>query len=96
MRGGRIPGAVHFPGVRNLDPDIHRFLSPDLLRAQAMEAGLRPENRVITYCGAGMVASTGLLALHLAGYRDLALYDASWDEWGTDPASPLEHDRPAG
>ncbi len=31
----------------------------------------------------------GLFALHLAGYPDLALYDASWDEWGHDPHLPI-------
>ncbi|MCI0729525.1 MAG: hypothetical protein L0332_22825 [Chloroflexi bacterium] len=33
-----------------------------------------------------------LFALHLAGYPNLALYDASWAEWGTDPARPIERD----
>jgi 3-mercaptopyruvate sulfurtransferase SseA len=35
-------------------------------------------------------ASLGLFALHLVGYRDIAPYDASWEEWGTDPALPVE------
>ena len=34
--------------------------------------------------------SIGLFALYLAGYRDVALYDASWEEWGTDPKRPVE------
>ncbi len=33
-----------------------------------------------------------LFALHLAGYRDIALYDASWEEWGTDPAFLVERE----
>ena len=31
----------------------------------------------------------GLFALHLAGFPNLALYDASWEEWGHDPRLPV-------
>ena len=51
---------------------------------------MEPEQRVITYCGSGISASLGLFALHLVGYRDITLYDASWEEWGTDPTLPVE------
>jgi len=54
---------------------------------------LEPEQRVITYCGSGISASLGFFALHRAGYRDIALYDASWEEWGADPALPIERER---
>jgi thiosulfate/3-mercaptopyruvate sulfurtransferase len=56
----------------------------------AEEAGITAGQRVIAYCGVGISASLGLFALHLAGYPDLALYDASWAEWGTDPSRPVE------
>src|SRR6266581_8090130 len=56
----------------------------------ARTRGIEPTHRVITYCGVGISASLGLFALHLAGYRNLALYDASWEEWGTDPNHPIE------
>jgi thiosulfate/3-mercaptopyruvate sulfurtransferase len=49
------------------------------------KAGIEPEQRIITYCGVGISASLGLFALYLAGFRNRALYDASWEEWGTDP-----------
>jgi len=38
----------------------------------------------------GISASLALFALYLAGYRHLAFYNASWEEWGTDPARPVE------
>lgn len=93
MRSGRLPRARHLHSVRNLDPEASwTFRSPERLRQLALAAGIEPDRRVITYCGVGISASLTLFALHLAGYRDLALYDASWSEWGTDPKRPVERD----
>jgi thiosulfate/3-mercaptopyruvate sulfurtransferase len=93
MRGGHIPGARHLHGVDNLDPESNYvYLAPEKLRARAEAAGLEPGQRVITYCGVGISGSLGLFALYLAGFRNLALYDASWSEWGTDPERPVERD----
>jgi thiosulfate/3-mercaptopyruvate sulfurtransferase len=93
MRGGHIPGAVHLSASRLLNPADWTYLPPESIRSLAGGAGLEPGQRVITYCGAGISASLGLFALHLAGYRNVALYDASWEEWGTDPTFPVERER---
>jgi thiosulfate/3-mercaptopyruvate sulfurtransferase len=90
MRGGHIPGAVHLHALRLLHPVDWTYLPRESLLAVARGAGLEPQQRIITYCGSGISASLGLFALHLAGYRDIALYDASWEEWGTEPTLPVE------
>jgi len=69
---------------------IFAYRSSETLRELARAIGLEPEQYIITYCGVGISASLALFALYLAGYRHLALYDASWEEWGTDPARPVE------
>ena len=93
MRGGHIPGAAHLHATRLLNPADWTYLSPESIRSLATRAGLDPGQRVITYCGVGISASLGLFALHLAGYRNVALYDASWEEWGTDSTLPVELER---
>ena len=90
LRGGHIPGAANLPSSGNFDPEDWTLLGPSALRARAESAGLSPEQRVIAYCGVGISASMGIFALHLAGYSHLALYDASWEEWGHDPELPIE------
>jgi len=90
MQAGHIPGAVHLESSDNLDHSSWTYLPTEELRTRFEAAGLHPDQRIITYCGVGISASVGLFALYLAGYRNLAIYDASWEEWGTDPDVPIE------
>ena len=89
-RGGHIPGAFHLhAGPTTLNQTDWTYLSPETIHRRALAAGVKPGQRIVTYCGCGISASLGLFALHLAGFRNLALYDASWEEWGTDPNRPV-------
>ena len=41
------------------------------------------EDRALTFsCGSGVTACVDALAATVAGYRDLAVYEGSWSEWG--------------
>ena len=71
------PVAGHIPGAVNLPVAELPDRAPQL-----------PE-RVGAYCGSGVVAAQAVLALHLAGRRDAALYVGSWSEWITDPDRPV-------
>lgn len=91
MRAGHIPGAVNITSSTNLDPaNDYTYLPLAELRRKAVEARLKPDQKVITYCGVGISASLGLFSLYLAGFRNLGLYDASWEEWGTQLDLPIE------
>jgi thiosulfate/3-mercaptopyruvate sulfurtransferase len=94
LKGGRLPGAVNLESSGLLDHKTWSYLTPQKILEQTQALGLDPEKRVITYCGCGVSASLGLFALRLAGFKDLALYDGSWEEWGRDPAKPIERDNP--
>ena len=85
-RPGHIPGARSMPWAGNLGQD-GRFLPAATLRARYADAVGRP---VVAYCGSGVTACHDLLALHLAGHDDAALYPGSWSQWGADASRPAE------
>ncbi|MDX1437352.1 MAG: sulfurtransferase, partial [Anaerolineales bacterium] len=81
MRAGHLPGAVHLNSTDNFDQSDWTLREPGDIHRDALAAGIKPDQRVITYCGCGMSASLGLFALHLAGFENIALFDGSWEQW---------------
>jgi len=88
-RAGHIPGSVNVPTVDLVDPVTQAYLPPDQLRAAFESAGALDGERAITYCRAGIAASSDALILTLLGAQDVAVYDASLAEWAADPSLPL-------
>lgn len=82
-RPGHIPGARSAPWQDNLD-EHGRFRVPEELRKHYGDGPF------VAYCGSGVTACHDLLALHLAGAVDTALYPGSWSQWGADPSRPAE------
>jgi thiosulfate/3-mercaptopyruvate sulfurtransferase len=55
--------------------------------------GLNPDQKIITYCGAGYYGAFDLFVLYLLGYDQVSLYDGAWMEWGANPKLPVETKR---
>ncbi len=89
-RKGRIPGAVNVPVFTLWDGPHKTWKTEAELRAIYEAAGVTPDARVITYCNAGVSASTGLLALKLLGCASAANYSGSWYDWERDPDNPAD------
>lgn len=80
LRGGHMPGAVSLPFGDLQRPDGRMRPAAELRAAFAAAAGDR--ERLRFSCGSGVTACVLALGATLAGYRDLAVYDGSWSEWG--------------
>jgi thiosulfate/3-mercaptopyruvate sulfurtransferase len=88
IRAGRVPWARNVPWHQLYRGD-GTLKSPAELRELFADVGVTPRTKCITYCGVGLSASALLFALELAGVREAALYEGSWEEWGRDAARPV-------
>ena len=88
LKAGHIPGALNLPASDLLAAD------GTLKEAQALTglfaaAGVDLEKPITTSCGSGVSAAVATLALARLGRLDVALYDGSWTEWGSQPDTPV-------
>ena len=88
VRGGHMPGAKNLPYAKFFADD-GTFVSRGRLQEIFAAADLDPDKPVITSCGSGVTATILALGLNLLGRGDVRVYDGSWVEWGSDPATPV-------
>jgi thiosulfate/3-mercaptopyruvate sulfurtransferase len=87
VASGHIPGARNLPHGQLFNAD-GTYQDKAGLTAAFAAAGVDLARPVVTSCGSGITASVLAFALHLLGKEDVALYDGSWAEWGSDAEVP--------
>jgi len=85
-RPGHIARATNVP-VMSLIDETGRYRPQSEL--EALLSGDR-DARTITYCGGGIAASANAFVMTRLGYKNVAVYTASLQEWAADESLPME------
>lgn len=89
-RSGHIPGAKNVFWMQNIVSEENPVMRPvNDLRKMYADAGVKPENKIISYCRTGGQASYTYFTLKYLGY-DVAMYDGSFFEWSNLPDTKVE------
>ena len=89
LRGGHLPGSRNLP-FNELVSSEGVMLPPDALRRRIEAAGIAPDRPIVATCGSGVSACAFVLAMHLLGRDDVAVYDGAWTEWGGRTDTPVD------
>lgn len=89
-RPGHIPGSVNIPTASLVDAATGRYFDQAKIEEIFARGGVKPDDEIIAYCGAGVAASNVVFARMLTGAQAPAgVFDGSLLEWSADPKRPL-------
>jgi len=88
QRPGHIPGAATIPYTSLVDDQGRLKPAADLARRFA-DAGVKPGDRVVSYCHIGQQASLVYFTARYLGF-DARLYDGSFEDWSRHAELPVE------
>ncbi|OAH55846.1 3-mercaptopyruvate sulfurtransferase [Domibacillus aminovorans] len=83
---GHIPGAINRFFAEGLDGTKWKSKEEQASRFEH----IHKDEPVIVYCGSGVSATPNVMALQMAGYKNVKLYPGSYSEWSSDTSRPVE------
>jgi thiosulfate/3-mercaptopyruvate sulfurtransferase len=89
-KAGHIPGAVNLPASAAYTKSGTFKNKAELEALAAAAVGKDKSQEIITYCDAGKCCPTWAFILsRVLGYKNVRLYDGSFEEWTKDPSLPV-------
>lgn len=88
-RLGHIPSSKNVPFMFLVNQKTGEFLDLEMLEVIFEEAGAFGKDKVVSYCGGAVGASSGVFLMSVLGIENVALYNGSLKEWADDPELPM-------
>ena len=87
VKSGHIPNSVSFPFSEIIENGLFKSTS----ELKSIYKNINPDNKDFIFsCGTGITAAILALGAEIAGYKNYAVYDGSWTEWGSTNGLPIE------
>lgn len=94
LRGGHVPGSRNIPYTELVDRETGLAVGKTALDRLMADAGVDPARLLVGTCGSGTSACAFAWKMACSGYRDVAIYDGSWSEWGGRSDLPVDRGPP--
>ena len=89
LRSGHVPGSANLPFLQLIEAETKTWKTSSAIRERFIAAGVDISKPLTTTCGSGVSACAVAFGAYLIGKTDVALYDGSWVDWGSDSAVPV-------
>jgi thiosulfate/3-mercaptopyruvate sulfurtransferase len=91
LKGGHIPGAIHFEWSSAMDPSKNlRLLPVEQIQSKLDQLGLNKNKEIICYCQSHHRSAFSYFMLRALGYEKVKGYPGSWSDWGNQLDTPVE------
>ena len=91
LKGGCIPGAIHYEWTDAMDRNNNLCMLPiKEIEKTLLDKGFDKDKIIVAYCHSHHRSSYSYYVLKIAGFKHIKGYAGSWSEWGNHPDTEVE------